>query len=72
MSIFAECLALDKDGLCRGPALPSAALGKLPLCRVPMVRHSAKRRALGKERVSRSVNSIIIVITTTSIYNKTK
>ena len=52
MSLFAECLTLSKDGLCRGPALPSAALGKLPLCRVPVFRHSAKLRALGKERVS--------------------
>ena len=59
VSLFAECLALGKDGLCRGPALPSAALGKLPLCRVPVFRHSAKRRALGKERVSRSDGSLL-------------
>ena len=57
VSLFAECLALGKDGLCRVPALPSAALGKLPLCRVLVFRHSAKRRALGKERVSRSEGS---------------
>jgi len=54
VSLFAECLALGKDGLCRVPALSSAALGKLPLCRVLVFRHSAKRRALGKERASRS------------------
>ena len=51
---------LGKDGLYGGPALPSAALGKLPLCRVPVFRHSAKRRALGKERVSHSEHSKIL------------
>ena len=55
VSLFAECLTHGKNVLCRVPALPSAALGKLPLCRVPVFRHSAKRRSLGKERVSRSV-----------------
>ena len=42
VSVFAECLTLGKDGLCRVPALPSAALNKLSLCRVPVFRHSAK------------------------------
>ena len=48
VSLFAECVALGKDGLCRVPDLPSAALSKLPLYRVPLFRHSAKLRALGK------------------------
>ena len=57
---FAECLTLSKEDICRvfgtrqRRPLPSAALGKLPLCRVPVFRHSAKRQALGKERVSYS------------------
>ena len=55
VSLFAECLTLGKDVLCRVPALPSAALGKLPFCQVPVFRHSAKLRALSKEHVSHSV-----------------
>ena len=69
VSLFAECLTLGKDGLCRVLALPSAALSKLPLCRVPVFRHSAKRRALGKERVSRSVSAKFTTITSTRVPN---
>ena len=53
---FAECLILDKKDVCRVSLFAEClALGKCGLCRVPVFRHSAKHRALDKERVSRSV-----------------
>jgi len=51
VSAFAECQALFAE--CH--ILPSAALGKAGLCRVPEIWHSAKIFALGKSRFSRSV-----------------
>jgi len=54
VQVFAECQALGKGLFAECHILPSAALGKAGLCRVPEIWHSAKIFALGKSRVSRS------------------
>ena len=51
---FAECPALGKELFAECNSLPSAALGKEGLCRVPDFLHSAKQFALGKDPVSSS------------------
>jgi hypothetical protein len=59
---FAECFPLPsvrhsvKDEFTVCLYLPSAALGKQSLCRVPDILHSAKSLALGKVLVSGSVD----------------
>lgn len=54
--IFAECMALGKEGFAECSSLPSVALGKIALYRVPAIWHSAKIFALGKGAVSGSVS----------------
>jgi hypothetical protein len=69
VSGFAESQTLGKEVLCRVLffaecfSVPSAALGKKGLCRVPNFFHSAKPIALGKGAVSNSVivNSDFVV-----------
>ena len=48
--------ALGKYEFAECSSLPSAALGKIALCRVPDIWHSAKSFALGKEAESGSVS----------------
>ena len=56
VQVFAECQALGKGLFAECHILPSAALGKAGLYRVPEIWHSAKIFALGKSRVSRSAS----------------
>jgi hypothetical protein len=59
-SVFAECCPLPsvqhsvKGLFAESLTLPSAALGKILLCRVPDKRHSAKNPTLGKDSDSGS------------------
>jgi hypothetical protein len=62
---FAKCLTLGKEVLLPNarhsakPSLPSAALGKVALYRVPDIWHSAKHMALGKDAISGSGTYIV-------------
>jgi hypothetical protein len=51
---FAERPTLGKEPFAEGFSLPSAALDKERLCRVPDIWHSAKHFALGKVALSGS------------------
>ena len=51
---FTECPALSKALFAECNSLPSAALGKEGLCRVPDFLHSAKQFAFSKDSVSSS------------------
>jgi len=57
----AECLALGKELFAESRALPSAALGKEALCRVPDFWRSAKHLTLGKARLCCSEWGVVTI-----------